>query len=86
MKRNGNVRINPGNCAIESEDILYYVCLTQEEDAVIVNKRSSKTESNNLTNGMKTEDEERESKKSSVKKANDLFEPHTTKYPSEGKI
>nr|CAB3258119.1 potassium channel subfamily T member 2 [Phallusia mammillata] len=37
VERSGEIRINPGNeFIIDPEDILFYICLTGEEDAIIV--------------------------------------------------
>ena len=43
VEKGGEIRINPGNdVKIEPDDTLFYICLTQEEDAAIVEKGCDK--------------------------------------------
>ena len=37
VERNGSITINPGNeMVIDAEDVLFYICLTGEENAQII--------------------------------------------------
>ena len=55
MKRDEEILINPGfSCVIENTDILFYICLTGEEDAVIVNKHDKDGEIGDLARTVAT--------------------------------
>ena len=46
MERDGEIKINPGNeVSIEDTDKIFYICLTEEENAKIVSRRRSRQRS-----------------------------------------
>jgi len=53
IERGGVIRINPGNeFSIDPDDTLFYICLTQEEDAQIVEKGAKKQRKSNSQNSL----------------------------------
>ena len=51
LKRNGEIKLNPGNeVKIEKTDSLFYICLTEEENAKIVAKTPNIQSTALLTN------------------------------------
>ena len=48
MERDGEIKINPGNeVSIEDTDKIFYICLTEEENAKIVSRRKPRQRQEN---------------------------------------
>jgi len=53
VERAGEIRVNPGNeFTIEKEDVLFYLCLTGEEDALIMDESSSEETASKSESGI----------------------------------
>ena len=60
VERGGEIRINPGNeFSIDPDDTLFYICLTQEEDAMIVENGQKKERKSNSQNSLSSSAERR---------------------------
>ena len=63
MERDGEIKINPGNeVSIEDNDKIFYICLTEEENAKIVSRRKplqrSTVNAHKLNGNIKTNERE----------------------------